>query len=314
MKDLIENIKKNNMKKLMLSAVLGMFCYCTNNAMEKPIDINEVLNTILLCYNDIVKTRKAIKDEEGKIYATIKDNKGKVKKEQVLQFITNQLTEDEQNENEFQDNINKIKQYFHLEDKKNDDESTKDNLTEIFWDEAKKEETEKINEENNLIRNYFKAIKDDESRISIRFKKYYEDEKAKKGEIKNVGDIVIEEIMNECLGDTKTNNIQNDFLANLGKLYDELGKTYNEDEDFKGNKEATLETIKRRITPDGQITKEKLKAFIKQKIGIEEKKEGGCCHCCDCFWKKPIGDLGGKPEEKKEEGEGGAQWGDENNK
>ena len=203
--------------------------------------------------------------------------------EQVLQFITNQLTEDEQNENEFQDNINKIKQYFHLEDKKNDDECTKDNLTEIFWDEAKKEETEKINEENNLIRNYFKAIKDDESRISIRFKKYYEDEKAKKGEIKNVGDIVIEEIMNECLGDTKTNNIQNDFLANLGKLYDELGKTYNEDEDFKGNKEATLETIKRRITPDGQITKEKLKAFIKQKIGIEEKKEGGCCHCCDCF-------------------------------
>ena len=281
MKDLKENIKKNNMKKLMLSAVLGMFCYYTNNAMEKPIDINEVLNTILLCYNDIVKTRKAIKDVEGKIYATIKDNKGKVKKEQVLQFITNQLTEDEQNENEFQDNINKIKKYFHLEDKKDDDECTKDNLTEIFWDEAKKDETEKINEENDLIRNYFKAIKDDESRISIRFKKYYEEKKTKKGKEKTKEEI-IEEIMNECLGDTKTNNIQNDFLANLGKLYDELGKTYNEDEDFKGNKEATLETIKRRITPDGQITEEKLKAFIEQKIGIDEKKDEGC-PCCDCL-------------------------------
>ena len=283
MKDLKENIKKNNMKKLMLSAVLGMFCYCTNNAMIQTIDIKEVLNTILFGYNYIVKARKAINAEEGKIYATIKDVEGKVRKKQVLQFITNQLTEDEQNENEFQDNINKIKQYFHLEDKKNDDECTKDNLTEIFWDEAKKDETEKINEENDLIRNYFKAIKDAESRISKNFKKYYEDEKAKKGEIKNVGDIVIEEIMNECLGETKTDDIGNDFLANLGKLYDELVKTCNEDEDFKVNKEATLETIKRRIALEDTITEEKLKAFIKQKIGIEEKKEGGCCHCCDCF-------------------------------
>ena len=283
MKDLKENIKKNNMKKLMLSVVLGMFCYCTNNAMIQTIDIKEVLNTILFGYNYIVKARKAINAEEGKIYATIKDVEGKVRKKQVLQFITNQLTEDEQNENEFQDNINKIKQYFHLEDKKNDDECTKDNLTEIFWDEAKKDETEKINEENDLIRNYFKAIKDAESRISKNFKKYYEDEKAKKGEIKNVGDIVIEEIMNECLGETKTDDIGNDFLANLGKLYDELVKTCNEDEDFKVNKEATLETIKRRIALEDTITEEKLKAFIKQKIGIEEKKEGGCCHCCDCF-------------------------------
>ena len=34
MKDLKKNIQKNNMKKLLLSAVLGMFCYCTNNAAE----------------------------------------------------------------------------------------------------------------------------------------------------------------------------------------------------------------------------------------------------------------------------------------
>ena len=34
MKDLKENIQKNNMKKLVLSVILGMFCYCTNNAMH----------------------------------------------------------------------------------------------------------------------------------------------------------------------------------------------------------------------------------------------------------------------------------------
>ena len=286
MKELKENIKKHNMKKLVLSAVLGMFCYCTNNAMkkkEKIIDIKEILTTILLGYNDIVKTRKAIEAEEGKIYATIKDVEGKVRKKQVLQFITKQFTKEEQNEKEFQDGINKIKKYFHLEDKKNDDECTKDNLTEIFWNEEQKDETQKIDGVNKVISDYFKAIKDAESRISKNFKKYYEDKKAKKGEIKNVGDIVIEEIMNECLGKTKAEDIGSGFLANLGKIYDELANTYDESEDFKVNKEATLETIKRRIALEDTITEEKLKAFIKQKIGIEEKKEGGCCHCCDCF-------------------------------
>jgi len=283
MKDLKENIQKNNMKKLVLSVALGMFCYCTNNAMkkkEKIIDINEILTTILLGYNDIVKARKAINAEEGKIYATIKDNEGKVKKVQVLQFITKQFTKEEQNENEFQDGINKIKKYFHLEDKKNDDECNEGNLTEIFWNEKQKDETQKIDGENDIIRNYFNAIKDGESIISKKFKKYYEEEKTKKGKVKNVENIVIEEIMQKCLGETKTENIENDFLENLGKIYDELGELYGED--FKGNKKATLETIKRRITLENTITEEKLKAFIKQKIG-EEKKEGGCCHCCDYF-------------------------------
>ena len=283
MKDLKENMKKNNMKKLMLSAVLGVFCYCTNNAMKNPIDINEVLNTILLGYNDIVKARKAIQGEEGKIYATIKDDEGKVKKGQVLQFITNQFTKEEQNEKEFQDGINEIKKHFHLENKKNDDECTKDNLTEIFWDKEQKDETQKIDGVSELISEYFTAIKNDESRISKTFKKYYEEEKAKKGKVKNVENIVIEKIMNECLGETKAEDIGNGFLANLGKIYDELANTYDKSEDFKVNKEATLETIKRRIALEDTITEEKLKAFIKQKIGIEEKKEGDGCPCCDCF-------------------------------
>ena len=148
------------MTKKVLSAALGMFCYCTNNAMIKKIDINEVLNNILLGYNYIVKTRKTIQGEEEKIYATIKDNEGKVKKGQVLQFITNQFTKEEQNKEEFQDDINKIEQYFHLEKiKKNEDECNEGNLTEIFWDKNQKDETQKIDGVNEVISEYFKAIK-----------------------------------------------------------------------------------------------------------------------------------------------------------
>ena len=266
------------MKKLVLSAALGMFCYCTNNAMIKKIDINEVLNNILLGYNYIVKTRKTIQGEEEKIYATIKDNEGKVKKGQVLQFITKQFTKEEQNEKEFQDGINNIKKYFHLEDKKNDDECTKDNLTEIFWDEKQKEETQKIDEGNELIREYFKAIMGVESRISMCFKKYYEEEKAKKGKEKTKEEI-IEEIMNECCKGEGEGVLPANFLINLEKLCEEEeSKKLIED-----RKDDVLATIKRRITLENTITKENLKAFIKQKIGIEEKKEVGCCHCCDCF-------------------------------
>ena len=308
MKDLKAYIQKNNMKKLVLSAALGMFCYCTNNAMKQPIDINEVLKAILFGYNDIVKTRKAIKDKEGKIYATIKNNEGKVKKGQVLQFITNQFTKKEQNEKGFQDNINKIKKYFHLEDKKNDDECTKDNLTEIFWDEEKKDEAQKINEENDLIRNYFKAIKDDESRISNTFKKYYEAKKTEKGEVEKVEDVVIEEIMNECCKVEEEGVLPANFLIKLRKICEEEeSKKLIED-----RKDDVLTTIKRRITLTENITKDALRDFIKQKIGIEEKKEGDGCPCCNCqkncLKKKenPKGDLGRKSEEKKLEGEGGS--------
>ena len=88
MKDLKENIKKNNMKKLVLSVTLGMFCYCTNNAMNPNVeekeeikDINYVLRFMLDAQIDIFQAKAAIKIEEGKIYNTIKDQKeGKVQK------------------------------------------------------------------------------------------------------------------------------------------------------------------------------------------------------------------------------------------
>ena len=41
MKNLKGNIQKNNMKKLMLSVALGMFCYCTNNAVDPQKNENQ---------------------------------------------------------------------------------------------------------------------------------------------------------------------------------------------------------------------------------------------------------------------------------
>ena len=112
--------------------------------------------------------------------------------------------------------------------------------------------------------------------------------------------------MKKCCGEeTKSDPVTN-FIKNLRNLWEAKNKNV---------KENILLKIKRRITLSDNVQEKEqdFKSFIKQKI-VEEKKEGGCCHCCDCFWKKPIGDLGGKPEEKKEEGEGGAQEGDEDNK
>jgi len=139
----------------------------------------------------------------------------------------------------------------------------------------KKNETQKINEENDSIRNYFKAIKDDESRISKYFKKYYEEEKTKKEKEKTKEEI-IEEIMNECCKVGEEGVLPANFLIKLEKICEEEG--------LKGlvgdRKNDIITTIKRRITLEDTITEEKLKAFIRQKIGIEEKKEGDGCPCC----------------------------------
>ena len=60
------------------------------------------------------------------------------------------------------------------------------------------------------------------------------------------------------------------------------------------NKADVIGIIKRRITLDKNITEKNLESFLRQKIGIEEKKEveqkivndhlkqEGCCPCCDC--------------------------------
>ena len=283
------------MKKLVLSAVFGMFCYCTNNAMKKQIKIDDVLITMLVGQINISNAKNEIGKHKKKIYSTIKNEDGKVKKGKLLEFIKNQFTEEEQKEAEFENKIRRIEQYFHLEEKGKEAECTKDNLTERFWVVPKnKNENEKINKVEGEIKQYFVAIYNAESGIDEAFKEYYEAKKAEKKDVEDVEDVVIEEIMEECLGNTKTNNIQKDFLANLGKLYDEFGKIY--DEDFNGNKEATLATIRKRITLKNKITKEDFKSFLKQKIGIEEKKEvepkeeekkqEGGCPCCDCWGKK----------------------------
>ena len=93
--------------------------------------------------------------------------------------------------------------------------------------------------------------------------------------------------MQECCGKETGGDLQTKFLANLGKLCDN-------DENLKGNKEAILAAIQRRITLNEPIKEEDIKSFLKQKIG-EDKKEveqkilkidvnpkGGWCTCCDC--------------------------------
>ena len=272
MKDLKENIQKNNIKKLVLSVALGMFCYCTNNAMEIPQpvevkDINYVLK-LMIRGQVMILTEKLKIAQSKKIYSTIKDQEGKVTKENVLDFIQNQISTEEKTDEELKNDIKTIEQYFHLEEIKNDnDECNEGNLTEIFWNnEAEGEEGEKkIENVVDEIKSYFITIIFIEKRINNAFKDYYEAKKAKKVEVENVEDVVIEEIMQECCGKETEGEKPTKFFANLENL---CPKTL-----CKETKEATLETIKRRIALEDTITEEKLKAFIKQKIGIEEKKE-----------------------------------------
>ena len=283
MKNLKENIHKNNMKKLMLSVVLGMFCYCTNNAMKKPIDINKVLTIMLSVQSYILNSKANIENVERKIYFKIKEQDGTVKKGRVLEFIKNQFTKGEQKQECFNDNIKKIEQYFHLEGKNDDYKCTKDNLTEIFWGEVEEKnnisETEKIN-----IGTYFSQIMYGEIRISKAFKDYYDAKKEKNKEAQD--EEILKEIMKDCCGNETEGDLQTNFLAKLGNLYEKLGNLY----ELKVNKEAILTTIKKRITLAGDIKEEDFIYFLKQKIEEEKKEEeknqGGCCTCCDCWEKK----------------------------
>ena len=314
MKDLKENIQKNNMKKLMLSAVLGMFCYCTNNAMEgneeeepQIEEIIDVLGNMIEGQVIIFNAKEAIKGKEKNIYATIKDGDGKVTKESLLDFFKKQFVED--NKELFNLGIDDLEQYFHLKGKNDKYECTKDNLTEIFGEE--KEGGEAIDGVENDITKYLRQIVYSEEIIYECFTRYYyikKAEKTKEGEVENVEDMVIEEITNECCEGDKESKIHANFLANLDKICENS-------EDLKkqigDKKDDILKAIQRRITLDKEITKENLKSFIKQKIVIEEEKEeekkdspkgakpaeekkknsqkGGKpakeegCSCCNCF-------------------------------
>ena len=293
-KDLKENIKKNNMKKLVISVVLGMFCYCTNNAMKKQIKIDDVLMTMLEGQINIFNAKNEIGKHKKKIYSTIKNEDGKVKKGKLLEFIKNQFTEEEQKDAEFENKIRRIEQYFHLEEKGKEAECTKDNLTERFWVDNENK-NEKINKVEDEIKQYFVAIYNAESGIDEAFKEYYEAKKAEKKDVEDVEDVVIEEIMEECCGKAIGEDLHTKFLKKLEYL---CGKDY-------PNKEVILATIRKRITLKNKITKEDFKSFLKQKIGIEEKKEvepkeeekkdspkggkpaeEGGCPCCDCWEKK----------------------------
>ena len=297
MKDLKAYIQKNNMKKLVISAVLSMFCYCTNNAAEIPQpvkvkDINFVLNFMIKGQIMILNAKfKIMLAQRKKIYSTIKDQeKGKVKKNKLLNFIKNQISTKDKTDEELKDDIKKIEQYFHLEEIKEDNgECNEGNLTEIFWEKGEEGDLgeEKIEDVVDEIKSYFITIILIEKTISKVFKEYYDAKKAKKEKVENVEDVedvVIKEIMQECCGKETDGDIPTKFFANLGNL---CPKKLLEE-----HKKTIIATIKKRITLTEQIKEADIKSFLKQKIGEDKKEveqkigEEGCCPCCDCWEKK----------------------------
>ena len=299
MKDLKENIQRNNIKKIVLSAVFGVFCYCTNNAMEgneeeepQIEEIIDVLGNMIEGQVIIFNAKEAIKEKGKKIYATIKDKSGKVTKGNLLNFIKEKFDADDKES--FTVGIGFLEQYFHLEKIKENDECTKDNLTEIFWEVQEVDET--IDKTDEEITEYLIQIATSERIIRECFQEYYEI-KIKEGKKKKKEEI-IDEIMNECRGEKKTDNLHKDFLVNLGRICDDCKQL----KEIIGNKkDAILEAIQRRITLDEEITEDALKSFIRKKIEpLDEKnndpiigngdkpkvEEEGCCSCCDCWGKK----------------------------
>ena len=286
MKDLKENIQRNNIKKIVLSVVLGMFCYCTNNAMKKQIEIDDVNFTILSSQVRIYNAGVDINKYKEKIYFAIEKG-GKITKKKVLQFIINLYTTDEQKEKGFGDKINTIEQYFHLDLKKDDDECKNEDLTETFWTVPKTEDEKQeviTVEEKKPIKEYFNTIIKAENNLSRVFKSYYNEKKNQKEE--ETDEDILGEIMKELCGEGEGVTVSI-FIEYLKKLCTTAT-------------EGILETIKKRITLSDNIQKqaEDFISFLKQKIGIEEKKEEekinpkpkveeeGGCPCCDCWGKK----------------------------
>ena len=315
MKDLKKNIQKNNMKKLVLSVTLGMFCYCINNATmsqktTKPID--DVLKKMIIYQDIILRFKEKIeKGVKGKIYSAIKGKEEKINKKNVLDFIKKHFTNEKPTREDIDDDdINKIEQYFHLDKLGLMDECKKENLTEIFWTAPGNElggEVALTDDDKNSIKDYFNTIIEMEKKTSWDFKEYYAMKKRQKPEAQD--EDILKEIMKDCCGNEKKGyNIVTNFLLNLENLY--------EKNNIKNSKEKTVAAIKRRITLSNDTAKEEedFISFLKQKI---RKEEYPCCNCQkNCLKKKKNleGDLSVKSEEEKLEGEGRAQKGDENNK
>ena len=305
MKDLKENIQKNNMKKLVLSVALSMFCYCTNNAAdqeekEKKENLTKIQNVILNSQIRIHNAGADIYSYGKKIYSAIKEE-GKVIKKKVLEFITNQFTNEERQETGFQDNIKKIEKYFHLDLKKDDDECKDEDLTEKFWTAPETELEEQgtlTEEEKKLIKVYFNTIIKAENDLSTVFKSYYNAIKTQKEDAKN--EDILGAIIKDLCGDEKTGNIVTKFISNLRNLWNEPKENV---------KTYILTKIKRRITLSNNVQEQEndFISFLKQKIGPQDKKdhkpeeekkeeekksgkpaeeEGGCSCCNDCCEKE----------------------------
>ena len=293
MKELKENIQRNNIKKIVLSATLGMFCYCINNAMEEENDekeeknegIIEVLNIMTKGQVYISQAKEDLKNYEKKIYHAIKGKEEKINKKNVLDFIKNIYTTEGQQQKDFDnDDIKTIEQYFHLDKLALTDECKDENLTETFWtapetnkgiqeeiiiqDENKEEEEEG---EKELIRAYFNTIIAVEKETSEAFKEYYAMKKKQKPKAQD--EDILKEIMEDCCGEKKQGDKVTRVIENLRKMWNK--------QDVE-NKDDVLTTIRTRISLGIDTPEKEFIYFLKQKIG-EEKKEEGVCPCCyDC--------------------------------
>ena len=285
MKDLKENIQKNNMKKLVLSIALCTFCYYTNNAAkadpqaapnpEENKEINAVLIEMLKHQVEINKAREEIKDYGKKIYFNIKEEKTVTKKE-VITFIKSHYPLIEgKTAKEYENDIKIFEQYYHLE--------TKNEEEEIFWEETIELVDVIYEKEKKKIKAYFKTIIDAEKAISEAFQEYYDVKKKEKKDTQY--EDILKEIIDKCCGEVIGDNLQTKFMQNLNNLCEN-----NNIENISG---TTSAAIKRRITLNKEIKEGDFISFLKQKIGIEEKKNGPKlkdkkkqeegCPCCDCF-------------------------------
>ena len=235
------------MKKLVLSVALGMFCYCTNNAMEgneeeepQIEEIIDVLGNMIEGQVKIFNAKEAIKEKEKKIYATIKDVNGKVTKENLLNFIKGQFKTN--NEELSTKGIDYLEQYFHLEKIKKEEEVKKEEIIDEIMNECYKE-----NENNDPNTNFLAKLKE-----------IFENEKLTK---------LIDENFRKQIEEEKKNAI---FKA--------IQRRITLDENI--TKEALRDFIKQEI---GEEKKEEEKKDFPK--GDKPAEEGGC-PCCDCWGKK----------------------------